>query len=104
MPMETSCPIDASQAVKALTALAQEHRLAVIRLLVQAGEKGLPAGAIAEALSMPSSSLSFHLGQLRQAGLIQQERQDRSLIYRADYAAMNGLLAYLSENCCRGAG
>src|SRR5687767_10952964 len=104
MPMETSHPIDASRAVEALTALAQEHRLAVLRLLVQAGEKGLTAGAIAEALSMPASSLSFHLGQLRQAGLIYQERQHRSLIYRADCTAMNGLIAYLWENCCQGAG
>jgi ArsR family transcriptional regulator len=104
MPMEASGPIDASQAVVALSALAQEHRLAVHRLLVQAGEKGMAAGAIAEALGVPASSLSFHLGQLRQAGLILQERQQRSLIYRADYGAMNDLIAYLSENCCQGAG
>jgi ArsR family transcriptional regulator, arsenate/arsenite/antimonite-responsive transcriptional repressor len=101
--VETIAPIDSTSVVDALAALAQEHRLAVYRLLVQAGEKGMAAGAIAEALGLPASSLSFHLSQLRMAGLIQQERQHRSLIYRADYAAMNGLVAYLMENCCQGA-
>ena len=91
-------------AIDALGALAQEHRLALFRLLVQAGDKGMAAGAIAEALGIPNSSLSFHLGQLRNAGLIVQERQHRSLIYRANYAAMNALVAYLMENCCGGAG
>jgi DNA-binding transcriptional ArsR family regulator len=90
-------------AVAALGALAQEHRLALFRLLVQAGEDGMAAGAIAEKLGVPNSSLSFHLAQLRNAGLITQERQHRSLIYRADYAAMNGLVDYLTENCCGGA-
>lgn len=103
MFMETSAIIDSRLAVAALGALAQEHRLAVYRLLVQAGEMGMAAGAIADALGLPASSLSFHLGQLRLAKLIQQERQHRSLIYRADFAAMNGLVAYLSENCCQGA-
>lgn len=91
-------------AIGALGALAQEHRLALFRLLVQAGDKGMPAGAIAEALEVPNSSLSFHLAQLRKAGLILQERQHRSLIYRANYPAMNTLVAYLMENCCGGAG
>ena len=90
-------------AINALGALAQEHRLALFRLLVQAGEKGMPAGAIADALGVPNSSLSFHLAQLRNAGLILQERQHRSLIYRANYAAMNALVGYLMENCCAGA-
>lgn len=90
--------------VEALGALAQEHRLALFRLLVQAGNKGLPAGAIAEKLGIPNSSLSFHLAHLTRAGLIQQRRQGRSIIYRADYAAMNALMAYLTENCCAGAG
>ena len=89
-------------AIGALGALAQEHRLALFRLLIQAGEKGMPAGAIADALGVPNSSLSFHLGQLRRAGLVLQERQHRSLIYRANYQAMNGLVAYLMENCCGG--
>jgi DNA-binding transcriptional ArsR family regulator len=90
-------------AVEALAALAQEHRLALFRLLVQAGDKGMAAGAIADALGVPNSSLSFHLTQLRNAGLILQERQHRSLIYRANYPAMNALVAYLMENCCGGA-
>jgi DNA-binding transcriptional ArsR family regulator len=102
--METISPIDAGRAIKSLAALAQEHRLAAFRLLVQAGANGMPAGKIAEKLGVPASSLSFHLGQLRLAGLIQGERQHRSLIYRADYEAMNGLVAYLSKNCCQGVG
>ena len=101
--METSSRVKSDKAVEALAALAQEHRLAVFRLLVQAGEKGMAAGAIAGALGLPASSLSFHLAQLRLAGLIRQERRHRSLIYRADYSAMNALVAYLLENCCAGA-
>jgi DNA-binding transcriptional ArsR family regulator len=95
--------VKASNAISALGALAQEHRLALFRLLVQAGEQGMPAGAIADALGVPNSSLSFHLAQLHRAGLVKQERQHRSLIYSADYAAMNSLVAYLLENCCAGA-
>lgn len=90
--------------IRALGALAQEHRLAAFRALVQAGAGGLSAGALAEALQLPNSSLSFHLAQLTNAGLIRQQRQGRSLIYSADYAAMNGLMGYLTENCCTGAG
>lgn len=96
--------MNATSAVSALGALAQEHRLALFRLLVQAGEEGMPAGAIADALDVPNSSLSFHLAQLHKAGLVQQERRHRSIIYRADYAAMNALVGYLLENCCAGAG
>ena len=95
--------MDSAAVIGALGALAQEHRLAAFRLLVQAGDEGMPAGAIAEALGIPNSSLSFHLAQLNRAGLIKQERQSRSLIYTADYAAMNALLGYLTENCCAGA-
>jgi ArsR family transcriptional regulator, arsenate/arsenite/antimonite-responsive transcriptional repressor len=95
--------VQASAAIEALSALAQEHRLALFRLLVQAGERGMAAGAIAEALGVPNSSLSFHLAQLNRAGLIRQERQHRSIIYRANYAAMNALVGYLMENCCAGA-
>ena len=95
--------MDAAGAIGALGALAQEHRLALFRLLVQAGENGMAAGAIAEALGVPNSSLSFHLAHLNRAGLIRQERQSRSLIYRADYGAMNALVGYLMENCCGGA-
>lgn len=93
----------AESAIEALAALAQEHRLALFRLLVKAGATGMAAGAIAEALGVPNSSLSFHLAQLRNAGLILQERRHRSLIYRANYPAMNGLVGYLMENCCAGA-
>lgn len=89
--------------VTALGALAQEHRLALFRLLVAAGEPGLPAGAIATELGLPNSSLSFHLAHLTRAGLIRQQRQGRSLIYTADYAAMNALVDFLTENCCGGA-
>ncbi|TXC74081.1 helix-turn-helix transcriptional regulator [Sphingorhabdus soli] len=94
--------MEASSAIDALGALAQEHRLALFRLLVQAGDKGMPAGAIAASLGVPNSSLSFHLAQLRTAGLIRQERQHRSLIYRANYTTMNTLVDYLTENCCAG--
>ena len=89
--------------IAGLSALAQEHRLALFRLLVQAGEDGMAAGRIAKALGLPNSSLSFHLGQLQSAGLIEQERQGRSLIYRAAFSTMNALIAYLTENCCGGA-
>ena len=93
----------AASAITALGALAHEHRLALFRLLVRAGNAGLAAGAIADELGIPNSSLSFHLAQLRTAGLIVQQRQHRSLIYRANYPAMNALMAYLTENCCAGA-
>ena len=93
----------AQSAIEALGSLAHEHRLALFRLLVQAGDKGMAAGEIADSLGVPNSSLSFHLAQLRNAGLIVQERQHRSLIYRANYPAMNALVAYLMENCCAGA-
>jgi DNA-binding transcriptional ArsR family regulator len=94
--------MESPAAVVALGALAQESRLAVFRLLVQAGADGLPAGRIAEALDLPAPTLSFHLAQLKQAGLVTFRREGRSLIYVADYGAMNGLVAYLMENCCQG--
>ena len=89
-------------AISALSALAQDHRLSVFRLLVRTGHEGLPAGEIARQLAIPASSLSFHLAQLQQAGLVHQIRQGRSLIYSADYAAMERLLTFLTENCCGG--
>ena len=92
----------AAAAIDALSALAQEHRLGLFRLLVQAGEEGMAAGAIAEALDVPNSSLSFHLAQLSRAGLVTQERRHRSIVYRANYPAMNALVGYLMENCCGG--
>ena len=91
------------EAVGALSALAQETRLALYRLLVEAGPNGLAAGTIAARLDVAPSSLSFHLAQLTHAGLINQRRVSRSLIYAADFAAMSGLVAYLTENCCGGA-
>ena len=88
--------------IRALGALAQEHRLATFRLLVQAGADGMAAGAIAETLGVPASSMSFHLAQLANAGLVTSVRRSRSIIYMADYAAMNALMGYLTENCCGG--
>jgi len=96
--------VQADDAIAALGALANPHRLALFRLLVRAGGEGLSAGAIATELGIPNSSLSFHLAHLNQAGLVRQERHGRSLIYSADYAAMNALVGYLMENCCAGAG
>ena len=95
--------MQAVQAIEALGALAQEHRLALFRKLVQAGADGMAAGALARELAIPNSSLSFHLAHLHRAGLIDQRRDGRSLIYTANYAAMNRLLGYLTENCCAGA-
>lgn len=89
--------------IRALGALAQEHRLAAYRLLVQAGAEGMAAGGLSEALGLPASSMSFHLSQLSHAGLVTQRRQSRSIIYSADYAAMSELMAYLTDNCCGGA-
>ena len=89
-------------AVAALSALAQESRLDVFRLLVSIGREGLPAGQIAERLEIAAPTLSFHLTQLRHAGLIQMRRDGRSLIYAADYDGMTGLMEYLTENCCNG--
>jgi ArsR family transcriptional regulator len=94
--------MQAYQTIRALGALAQEHRLAAFRLLVQAGPEGMAAGALSDALDVPPSSMSFHLAQLQNAGLVTQRRQSRSLIYSADYAAMNGLIGYLLDNCCEG--
>lgn len=95
--------MDSTQTVDALGALAQAHRLAAFRVLIQAGDAGLAAGSIAEALGLPNSSLSFHLAHLTRAGLITKRRQGRSLIYTADYAAMHALVGFLTENCCGGA-
>src|SRR5208283_81452 len=94
--------MDKLDAIAALAALAQDTRLDIFRLLVQAGAEGVPAGKIGERLDLPSATLSFHLNQLRHAGLVTFRREGRSLIYVAEYNAMNGLLAYLTENCCQG--
>ncbi len=94
--------MDAKDAVDALAALAHEHRLKAYRMLVEAGPDGLSAGIIAQKLKLPSSSLTFHLQHLHRAELITQQRNSRQLIYAADFAVMNGLLDYLTENCCAG--
>jgi ArsR family transcriptional regulator, arsenate/arsenite/antimonite-responsive transcriptional repressor len=94
--------METTDAVAALSALAQESRLQVFRLLVQAGPDGLPAGQIAERLKLASPTLSFHLAQLRHAGLVTLRRDGRSLIYAADYDGMNDLMGFLTENCCAG--
>lgn len=86
--------------IAALSALAHEHRLAIYRLLVERGPEGLAAGAIGERVGLLPSSLTFHLQNLQRAGLITQERSSRQLIYSADFQAMNGLIGYLTENCC----
>jgi ArsR family transcriptional regulator, arsenate/arsenite/antimonite-responsive transcriptional repressor len=91
-----------SNVIAALSALAQETRLEIFRLLVQKGPEGLPAGEIGERLGQPSPTLSFHLNQLRFAGLVTSRRQSRLIIYSANYKAMNHVLAYLTENCCAG--
>jgi ArsR family transcriptional regulator len=91
-----------STVIEALGALAQETRLDIFRLLVQSGPGGLAAGDIGERRGLPSPTLSFHLNQLRFAGLINSRRESRSIIYSANFKAMNGLLAYLTENCCGG--
>ena len=95
--------VDSNQSVAALAALSHETRLAVYRLLVQRGPDGLSAGAIAQTLVLPPSSLTFHLQQLMHAGLITQRRMSRQLFYATDFAVMNGLVDYLTENCCGGA-
>ncbi len=90
----------ATEAIAALGALAHETRLAVFRMLVERGPDGLPAGAIAQALGIAPSSLTFHLQQLCRAGLVTQRRLSRQLIYATDFTTMNAVVAYLTENCC----
>lgn len=94
--------LDLPIAASALAALGHETRLAVYRLLVQAGEGGLQPGRIADALKLPASSLSFHLMHLQHAGLVSARREGRGLIYTTRFDVMEALMAYLLENCCRG--
>src|SRR5215467_4354614 len=89
-------------AVAALSALAQDNRLDVYRLLVQAGPEGLPAGRVAEALKLAPNTLTFHFDRLRDAGLVTVRRQGRSMIYAARFDTMNAMLNSLTENCCQG--
>lgn len=94
--------MDKSAAIRALDGLAQETRLDAFRLLVRAGEEGLPAGEIARALGVPHNTLSSHLAVLTGAGLVASRREGRSIIYRADFAGTRSLLAFLMEDCCQG--
>src|SRR5215468_7371631 len=89
--------------VAALAALAQDNRLDVFRLLVQAGPEGMPAGAVAAALDLAPNVLTFHFDRLRHAGLLTVRREGRSMIYAARFETMNALLGFLTENCCGGA-
>src|SRR4051812_534486 len=88
--------------VAALAALAQDNRLDVFRLLVKAGPEGLAAGDVARQLKLPPNTLSFHFDRLRQAGLVTVRRESRSMIYAARFETMNGLIGFLTENCCAG--
>jgi len=94
--------MEKTSAITALVALAHESRLDIFRLLMQAGPEGLPAGRISERLGLPATTLSFHLNQLKHADLVTFRRDGRSLIYSAAYPVMTELLAYLTENCCKG--
>ncbi len=94
---------DTKRALAALAALAQETRLSIFRLLVETGPEGLQVGAIAERLSLANATLSFHLKELSHAGLIVAAPNGRAIIYSANFPAMNGLVEYLTENCCAGA-
>jgi ArsR family transcriptional regulator, arsenate/arsenite/antimonite-responsive transcriptional repressor len=92
-----------TDAVAALAALAQDNRLDVFRLLVVAGQEGMPAGEIARALKLAPSVLTFHFDRLRMAELVSARRDGRSVIYAANFGTMSALLGFLSENCCQGA-
>ena len=95
--------METTQAIQALSALAQESRLAIFRLLIQQGPSGLAAGAIGERLDLPPATLSFHLAGLVRAGLAQSRQDGRFVYYTASFENMNGLVAFLTENCCQGA-
>jgi predicted transcriptional regulator len=94
--------MELKSALRALEALSQESRLAIFKSLVEAGPNGLSAGQIAARLHLPAPTLSFHLSQLKHAQLASCQRASRSLIYSADFGTMNGLVAFLTENCCGG--
>jgi len=91
-------------ATQSLAALAQETRLAIFRLLVEAGPAGMNAGAIADAIGIPAATLSFHIAQLARAGLVASRQESRYIYYSANYPAMDDLIAFLTDNCCSGAG
>lgn len=95
--------MEKTDAVAALAALAQDNRLDVFRLLVQAGPEGMPAGAVADQLDLAPNTLTFHFDRLRMAGLVTVRREGRSMIYAAQFDTMNALVTFLTENCCAGA-
>jgi ArsR family transcriptional regulator, arsenate/arsenite/antimonite-responsive transcriptional repressor len=95
--------MEKSHVVAALAALAQDSRLDVFRLLVQAGPEGMPAGAVSAALGLAPNTLTFHFDRLRTAGLVTVRREGRSMIYAVQFETMDSLLGYLTENCCGGA-
>ncbi len=92
--------MEKTDVVAALAALAQDNRLDVFRLLVQAGPEGMPAGSVADALELAPNTLTFHFDRLRTAGLVTARREGRSIIYAARYQTMDALIAFLTENCC----
>lgn len=94
--------MEKNNAISALTALAHETRLDIFRMLVRAGRAGMAAGAVADALEVPASTLSFHFKELKFSGVVQCRREGRSLIYSANFAAMSSLIDFLTENCCEG--
>jgi DNA-binding transcriptional ArsR family regulator len=93
--------METSSALRALGALAHETRLGIFRLLVEHGPHGLPAGEIGRKLGLPAATLSFHIRELAMAGLVSARQRGRFILYATDFSAMRGLVAYLSENCCR---
>ena len=94
--------METKEAVTSLAALAPETRLEIFRMLVKAGPEGLAAGVLADLLGVPAPTLSFHLKELLQAGVVGRERRGRNLLYSANYQAMNGLVRFLTDECCRG--
>jgi len=94
--------MEINTAVQSLAALAQETRLSIFRLLVEAGPEGMNAGAIAEAVGVPAATLSFHVAQLARAGLVTSRQESRFIFYAANFEGMDELIAYLTDNCCQG--
>ncbi|HWI14894.1 MAG TPA: metalloregulator ArsR/SmtB family transcription factor [Burkholderiales bacterium] len=94
--------MDIKDAVASLAALAQETRLSIFRLLIEAGTEGIAAGRIAEELAVPGATLSFHLKELQRAGLIASRQESRFIYYTADFERMAALMTFLTQNCCRG--